>query len=186
MAKFYRKKRQKCKFRSNLNTPYYFAYGMNTNLQEMAGRCPKAVNLGRVTLQNYELKFRGPADIDYAPGMEMQGVLWRITPECEAALDRLEGYPYMYTKIRVKIDLDKPINNMTYIWAMAYIMTGKCQEYPPGIHYEQCLLNGYEDNGLDIKPLTEAVKRVILNDNKKYQSNTYSKSYFDKSYTGNY
>jgi hypothetical protein len=90
----------------------------------------------------------------------------------------------MYTKICVKVELNRPINNMTHVWAMAYIMTGKSREYPPGIHYERCLLDGYADNGLDIKPLTEAVERVILNDNKTYQSNY--KSYSDKSYTGNY
>ena len=36
---------------------YYFAYGMNTNIGEMSIRCPLAINLGKCTLKNYELKF---------------------------------------------------------------------------------------------------------------------------------
>ena len=37
----------------------YFAYGSNINLEQMAHRCPDAQIMGPVTLENYELQFRG-------------------------------------------------------------------------------------------------------------------------------
>ena len=41
---------------------YYLAYGMNTNKEAMAHRCPKAKPMGGFYLPNYRLIFRGVAD----------------------------------------------------------------------------------------------------------------------------
>jgi len=142
---------------------YYFAYGMNTNVAEMANRCPKAVNLGRCTLTGFELKFRLHADIDEVVGSEMEGVLWDITEECEQALDRLEGYPFYYDKIEVIVIPDTPVNNNTHIRAMAYIMHTKGAEEAPSTGYEDCLIEGYTANGLDVKRLTKKVDSLIIN-----------------------
>jgi gamma-glutamylcyclotransferase (GGCT)/AIG2-like uncharacterized protein YtfP len=141
---------------------YYFAYGMNTNIKEMAQRCPKSKNLGRCTLKGYELKFRHHADIDRVEGSEMEGVLWDITPDCERALDGLEGYPFYYDKIEVVVTPTYPIDNMSHFIAMAYIMTNKCQEEIPSIHYEDCLVDGYTANGLDVEKLTTQIESLII------------------------
>ena len=141
---------------------YYFAYGMNTNIDEMTQRCPKAINLGRCTLIGFELKFRHHADIDKVDGSEMEGVLWDITEDCERALDRLEGYPYYYDKIEVIVIPDNPVNKNTRIFAMAYIMTSKGNEYPPGTQYEQCLIDGYTVNGLNVEKLTTKIDSLII------------------------
>jgi hypothetical protein len=142
---------------------YYFAYGMNTNLDEMAQRCPKAINLGCCTLKGFELKFRHHADIDQVEGSEMEGVLWDITPDCERALDNLEGYPYYYDKIEVVVNPATPVGHMTHIMAMAYIMTSKGLEHPPSIQYEDCLIEGYTANGLDVMKLTSKIEELIMN-----------------------
>jgi gamma-glutamylcyclotransferase (GGCT)/AIG2-like uncharacterized protein YtfP len=142
---------------------YYFAYGMNTNIDEMSSRCPQAINLGRCTLQGFELKFRLHADIDQVEGSEMEGVLWDITEDCEHALDRLEGYPYYYDKIEVIVIPDGPVNNNTHICAMAYIMTSKGTEEPPSVGYEQCLIEGYTANGLSVEKLTTKIDELIMN-----------------------
>ena len=142
---------------------YYFAYGMNTNIGEMSSRCPKAINLGRCTLKGFELKFRLHADIDEVAGSEMEGVLWDITEDCERALDRLEGYPYYYNKVDVIVIPANPINGNRYISAMAYTMTSKGPEEHPGISYEQCLIEGYTANGLDVDKLTEKIDSIIIN-----------------------
>ena len=138
---------------------------MNTNFTEMASRCPKAVNLGRCTLKGFELKFRLHADIDQVKGSEMEGVLWDITPACERALDSLEGYPYYYDKIEVVVNPGTPVNKMTNIVAMAYIMTSKGDEQPPSIHYEDCLIEGYTANGLDVDKLTKKIDSLIITAN---------------------
>jgi gamma-glutamylcyclotransferase (GGCT)/AIG2-like uncharacterized protein YtfP len=142
---------------------YYFAYGMNTNIAEMTMRCPKAINLGRCTLQGFELKFRLHADIDQVEGSEMEGVLWDITEDCEHALDRLEGYPYYYDKVEVIVIPDKPVDNNTRIFAMAYVMTSKGPEELPSNGYEQCLIEGYTANGLDVDKLTAKIDSLIIN-----------------------
>lgn len=76
----------------------YFAYGSNINLDQMAQRCPDAQVVGPVTLENYELLFRGNlrgagvATIAPREGSTVHGLLWNITPECERSLDYYEGY----------------------------------------------------------------------------------------------
>ena len=85
---------------------YYFAYGSNCNLGQMAHRCPDATLVGRVTLQNYRLTFNGRgmmrsggvASVRRHNGRYVPGLLWEITPECERSLDRYEGYPHLYGK----------------------------------------------------------------------------------------
>ena len=133
---------------------FYFAYGMNTNVSEMAARCPKAISLGRCVLPNFELRFRHHADIDLVPGSSMEGVLWEITPECERALDRLEGYPYYYNKIDVVLE-DGSV-------AMAYIMNDKGPEVAPGLNYENCLIAGYEAHGLVVDELISHMYSLII------------------------
>lgn len=86
----------------------YFAYGSNINLDQMAQRCPDAQVVGPVTLENYELLFRGNlrgagvATIAPREGSTVHGLLWNITPECERSLDYYEGYPHLYGKEPVK------------------------------------------------------------------------------------
>jgi len=142
---------------------YYFAYGMNTNIDEMSMRCPAAINLGRCTLKGFELKFRLHADIDQVVGSEMEGVLWDITEDCERALDRLEGYPYYYDKIEVIVDPVTPVNKNSHVVAMAYTMTSKGPEQLPSTSYEDCLVEGYTANGLNVDKLTFKIDSLIIN-----------------------
>ena len=87
----------------------YFAYGSNINLDQMAQRCPDAQVVGPVTLENYELLFRGNlrgagvATIAPREGSTVHGLLWNITPECERSLDYYEGYPHLYGKEPVTV-----------------------------------------------------------------------------------
>lgn len=139
---------------------------MNTNLGEMTYRCPKAVNLGRCTLQNYELKFRLHADIDRSEGHTMEGVLWEITPDCERALDSLEGYPYYYDKQEFIVVQDRPNKyGHTHSIAMAYVMTNKGPEQAPSLHYKDCLIEGYTANGLDVVKLTDKIDSFTITEN---------------------
>jgi gamma-glutamylcyclotransferase (GGCT)/AIG2-like uncharacterized protein YtfP len=145
---------------------FYFAYGMNTNIDEMAYRCPRAKNLGRCSLQNYELKFRLHADIDRSEGSVMEGVLWEITEDCERALDNLEGYPYYYDKQEFIVVQDNPNRyGNTHSIAMAYVMTNKGPEQAPSLQYSKCLIEGYTVNGLDIDKLTDKINSFTITGN---------------------
>ena len=83
----------------------YFAYGSNLDLEQMAQRCPDALLVGPVTLQNYELQFRGSGFATVAPKKDcvVHGLLWKLTPSCEQSLDRYEGYPRHYIKEAVTV-----------------------------------------------------------------------------------
>jgi len=99
----------------------YFAYGSNINLEQMAHRCSDAQIVGPVTLENYELQFRGSGFATVAPkeGSVVHGLLWKLTPESEQALDRYEGYPRHYTKEQVPVRTadGASVSVMVYIMA---------------------------------------------------------------------
>lgn len=99
----------------------YFAYGSNINLEQMRERCPDAKAVGPVTLENYELQFRGSGFATVAPKKSsvVHGLLWKLTPESEQALDRYEGYPRHYTKEQVSVRTadGAAVSVMVYIMA---------------------------------------------------------------------
>lgn len=59
----------------------------------MAQRCPAAGFVGPAELPGYRLLIntRGVSTIVPEAGQIVNGVLWRLTPVCEAALDEIEG-----------------------------------------------------------------------------------------------
>ena len=134
----------------------YFAYGMNTNLDEMAYRCPGAVPLGRATLPGYRLEFKSFATIVPSPKETVEGVLWTITDTDESALDMLEGYPEFYDKKIVSVEHD----NQSYI-AMTYIMGPREHGYAPSSGYYSMVSEGYQSFGLSQQQLLDAKNRSI-------------------------
>lgn len=122
----------------------YFAYGSNMNHHHMRQRCPKAKYEGKMILPDYELVFRSVADVQKAPGKQVEGALFWITKDCERELDRYEGYPRLYTKTYV--------NDI-----MFYEMVDKDMVYPPSSGYFNTIWVGYEDCKISTKPLVEAL-----------------------------
>lgn len=131
----------------------YFAYGMNTNQDEMSYRCPKAIPLGKAILPGYRFEFKNFATIVPSPGELVQGVLWTITDTDEQALDVLEGYPEFYDKKYVKIS-----QGMDYI-AMTYIMNPREYGFGPSDGYYSMVSEGYQQFGLSQQQLLEAKSR---------------------------
>ena len=139
----------------------YFAYGSNINLEQMEHRCPDAQLVGPVTLQNYELQFRGSGFATVAPkkGSTVHGLVWKITPNCEQSLDRYEGYPRHYTKetVTVKDAAGTEIPVMVYIMAEPYCR----QPALPSPYYYRVIQRGFEANGLPVESLQAAWSRTI-------------------------
>lgn len=130
----------------------YLAYGMNTNIDQMAGRCPGSISIGRVDIPDYRLVFRGVADIEHSMGDVLQTVLWDITPACEDALDMLEGYPTFYDKKYIDVEFNGKVYE-----AMIYQMVGDRLDYShPSSYYQQMLEEGYQDHGLDLDQIYTA------------------------------
>lgn len=131
--------------------PLMLAYGMNTNVAQMAYRCPRAVSLGVAELPGYELVFRGCADIRPNLSSGMVGVLWDITDDCLAALDVLEGYPDYYTRYEVPV-----FHNDKWKTALVYKMNAG-DIFPPNAGYLRMLFEGYSEHGADVQQIYDAV-----------------------------
>ena len=134
----------------------YFAYGMNTNRDEMSYRCPGARALGRAILPGYRLEFKSFATIVPRPKESVEGVLWTITETDESALDVLEGYPEFYDKKTVSVEHD----NQSYI-AMTYTMGPREQGRAPSDGYYSMVSEGYQSFGLSQTQLLDAKNRSI-------------------------
>ena len=138
----------------------YFAYGSNINLDQMACRCPDAEVVGPVTLEGWELLFRGSgvATIGRKEGGTVHGLLWQLTPDCERSLDRYEGYPRLYGKQLVTVR-DAQGQELT---VMAYIMTERYRTpaVPPTPYYEG-IQEGYRQNGLPVGELKKAWENTV-------------------------
>jgi len=129
------------------NTRLYLAYGANMSHDSMSYRCPAARPVAPFTLLDWELKFYSHATIQPQPGSQVQGVLWAITPECEASLDAFEGYPDYYTK-RSWLQNDDHI--------MFYEMAG-FKQGRPGVGYINDIRSAYHYWHLPVRYLDQAI-----------------------------
>ena len=127
----------------------------------MEHRCPDALLVGPVTLQNYELQFRGSGFATVAPKKDcvVHGLLWKLTPSCEQSLDRYEGYPRHYIKEAVTVQTA----DGSKIPVMAYIMAEPMCRQPalPYPRYYRAIQQGFEANGLPVDSLRDAWSRTI-------------------------
>jgi len=126
---------------------------MNTNLEQMAARCPGAVCLGPAWITDYALVFRYFADIEPAAGGWCDGVLWEITDDNLSALDRLEGYPWHYTRFTVVVHTDRGSDT-----ALVYQMTDQSYEQPPSGHYYRMVAEGYVQNSVPTDQLVATLE----------------------------
>lgn len=141
---------------------YYISYGSNMNLNQMAWRCPKTKVFGNGKVYGWKLVFNCHADIietknknDFVPV-----VVWKLEDKNDKnCLDRYEGYPSYYTKKTIPVVMDKTGKKLN---AMVYVMADRRKGiYPPTRDYFECILDGYEDNGINIEPLFEALEECI-------------------------
>jgi len=142
----------------------YFAYGMNTNLAQMAQRCPNAKSLGKAVLYGHEFRFARHADIIKNPEFATQGVLWEITPDCEMALDALEGYPTYYLKKIVNV-----FYNGNIVKAMVYYMTGENIDEFPSDGYLEMLMDGYKEHNIDNTQIYSSLALIQQLDRKQLE-----------------
>ena len=149
------------------NNKLYIAYGSNLHIGQMAHRCPTAKVVGASALKGKRLLFRGGhggavATVEPHKGGSVPVLVWEITPADEAALDRYEGFPFLYRKEKVKVMLDGKRRT-----AMVYIMNaeGHGGEYrplnQPGAGYYTTILEGYKTAGFDIEILRKATEDSV-------------------------
>lgn len=144
---------------------YYLAYGMNTNLDGMARRCPAAVSLGKVILKGHKLVFRTFCDVQVDPNFDIECALWSITPECERSLDRLEGFPDFYGKKEVTVSFKGK-----KIIAMIYYMKDLHNFNTPSEFYLNSVVEGYYNHNMKITPIVDALEDLARKQEYAYYS----------------
>ena len=134
----------------------YWAYGSNLCIEQMQDRCPGAVQVGALNLQNSALVFRGFADIVGRREGYTPGGLWRITREHEKTLDRREGVRSgCYKKVYITLTMEDgtPHKCLLYQHCFRGIM-------PPSAAYAATMIRGYRDFGLPLEYLEAAIDRA--------------------------
>jgi gamma-glutamylcyclotransferase (GGCT)/AIG2-like uncharacterized protein YtfP/DNA-binding XRE family transcriptional regulator len=135
---------------------FYLAYGSNMNVEQMSRRCPRAAVVGVSRISDYRLCFKGAgfATIEPHEGEYVPVVVWKLTPNCERALDLYEGVStghYFKEMMRVSVAGQE-------VEAMVYIMNLEADYSTPSRGYFEAVKQGYRSFGLDEKKLYTALE----------------------------
>jgi gamma-glutamylcyclotransferase (GGCT)/AIG2-like uncharacterized protein YtfP len=133
----------------------YLGYGANTNVAQMATRCPDAEYVCNVTLKHFQLVFRGVADLRPKRDAQVVCSLWVISPEDEKRLDVFEGFPSIYIKRYITIRIAGQRRR-----CMMYVMRHREWQEEPPMSYEQTLRTGYADCGMPVAQIDDAIRRA--------------------------
>ncbi len=114
--------------------------------------CPEAKPKFTATLPNWKLIFTGwsrkwhggVASIKPSKGDKVIGAIYEISEKDLKVLDKYEGYPTVYNRIKVVVftDAGEPIE------AVTYIKVEQSEETPPSPEYLATIRQGYKDWGL--------------------------------------
>lgn len=136
---------------------YYLAYGSNLNLYQMGIRCSSSNPIGTAILKDYRLSYKGSRDdyayltIEKSEGSYVPLGIFEISFFDEIALNRYEGYPEIYYKDYINIEINGKIKK-----GLIYIMNSEFGYYLPSKQYVDICMQGYEDFGFDKQLLNEA------------------------------
>ena len=139
----------------------YIAYGSNLNLPQMASRCPTARIVGKSEIKDYELLFRGGrrnsvATVEPLKGSCVPVLLWELKEKDLKVLDRYEGYPTLYRKEILDVEL-----NGRTTPSMVYIMNDGSPLGSPSDYYLNVIMEGYKSAGFDTEFLEQAMEKSI-------------------------
>lgn len=148
---------------------YYLAYGSNLSLNHLKSKCPNIVHVGATILNGYTLAFKGSADnysylnIEPQEGGVVPVGIFQITEEEEKTLDEYEGFPTLYSKRYISINI-----NGEECDALVYVMPKRYDYHIPSREYFVICVQGYMDFQFDLMLLSEAFKRSEANKGRSY------------------
>ncbi|KAG4257495.1 hypothetical protein FPRO04_08542 [Fusarium proliferatum] len=99
----------------DLPAQLYFAYGSNLWLQQMASRCPESYYVGRAVLMDHrwQINSRGFANVIPCSGYNVHGLVYQVSVDDEARLDRNEGvHSGVYTKSYHSVVLHEAVEDL--------------------------------------------------------------------------
>lgn len=112
---------------------FYFAYGSNMNPNRMQDRIPGARLIGPGVLRGWSVRERLYADIDRSRKGQVDGVIYCITADELAVLDRYEGFPHIYGSEMVTVRLAGGGS----VKAITYTMTEETKQRRSGQRYPE-------------------------------------------------
>ena len=137
----------------------YIAYGSNMVKAQMAYRCPGARLIGTGYLPNHRLAFYLHATVERSRARDARVpvAVWEIDEADEQRLDRYEGFPNYYVKLRRRVIL----SDGSEIEGMAYVMI-LIRRQPPTAEYYRAIRNAYRQLGFRdeiVRVLEPALRR---------------------------
>lgn len=136
---------------------YYFAYGSNMDLNQMASRCPNSRYISVGCIHNYRLVFKNTfATIIPADGYEVPIVIYKISKSDEDILDRYEHVPNSYYKVTATINPSE--ENEDSMDGLLYIMQPVSSYSLPSNNYYNLIKSAYSLHGIDESILIDAMK----------------------------
>ena len=142
-----------------------FSYGVNTNIDQVKLRCPDWN--GRWTpamLPDYRMSFSKQyprtqqtyCNIEASPGDYVHGCLLWLDPTSFRALDRFEGYPVHYQRVKLHAPSGQPC------WAYISDHKGKGA---PSVEYYESVIDGLKMCGAH----DDYLRRVILDAAERFE-----------------
>lgn len=119
----------------------YFAYGSNLDPVRFAERCPDHTDLGTAWLAGHRAAFAGRSTlwgggvgtVRRSLGHSVPGTLYALGPQHWATLDRIEGHPHFYKRVRVTVSGQL---------AWTYLLPEDLPEHPPTPDYLAAVIAG--------------------------------------------
>lgn len=147
---------------------YYLAYGSNLSIAQMVQRCPNAVYVGKASIKDYQLLFKGSLSGNYLTieekkGSEVPVLVWKITEWDEERLDCYEGFPTFYYKKVMRVEVTSLLGDVGLgcVDAVIYIMHEERRLGCPSPHYYSVCEEGYSRFGFDVSFLENALKESV-------------------------
>lgn len=137
---------------------YCFGYGSNMWDEQMRKRCPGSRKAGFGRLRGYRwiISTRGYANVVESAEDEVEGVLFTLSPEDEAALDRFENVAAgSYRKENLPVWIDgREVTALVYVDPITH-------EGPPKPEYILRINAGLADAGLSADYVAKQIRKFI-------------------------
>ena len=141
-------------------THLYFAYGSNLDGAQMRRRCPSARLVGAAVLDGYRLGFAGQsaawggavATVVRDRHGRVPGLVWALSAEDLAHLDRCEGHPFAYRRKRLLVDTGEGRRRRVYVY-----VKDDAERALPTEAYLGVIWRAYREHGFDERAIDAAL-----------------------------
>lgn len=137
----------------------YFAYGLNMSSSKLTKRVGQVIDLGKAYLKDYILVFNklskdgsGKANVKIKSGVITEGVLYELDEDQISKLDKREGVPNHYSRVKRKFTSisGEPFEAEIYIACTRKIING----LKPTKGYLSIIIEGAAEHNLSDEYLT--------------------------------